>query len=913
MLSDILLYTKQFSKNSINNTSMYLIPHTHISPKNHNTIANYVNIIKKVKPALIIIEEDVFKKYLNEHIYMRVFNFKDHFDWPDELKGEKSPLVVVLKDFSQLNDKEQLCCTKIVNRIIEIRKENGRPYSFQLPDWCYSADYILIDIQFNKHAKSIIYKFRHKDGAVKYYKTASNKNYFYVDYSSTYDNCEPIKHVSEVNVRLDSSDLSPNIARYESDLPIELKHSVDYSFNRKVDEPDYKIKKLFWDIEVYNDGERAFPFPNKAEKMINAISFKFDEEPVHIYLTKHSKMDRTTIVPISNFVVKFFDTEQETITAFINKVHEYDVDIMAGWNTAFFDLPYLVNRMIRIGMDYSKISPIGNVYINSNNPDDIEVFGMHMLDQLLAYKKIFTQGRESYTLSYIATYELGKDKVAYDGTLDTLYEGDINKFIEYSGIDTELLWELESKLKHIDLIFELIKVCSSTWKRSRNTLGLVDPLVVKFAKNNNKVLKDKPKYSIKEPFDGAYVIPPKIGLHKWVIDFDFKSLYPSIICSFNLCMSTFRAKVSADIAKLYLYDRENLPDIINILKEPIYAKSEYEDISKDEFIKFIDNNNLIMCITGCMFNAHSDKVSFLTEILEHVMSTRDKYKKMKNNALGEKYSKELTEDQIEEYDYYINRYDAIQLTYKIIANSIYGATSNRFFRLYKIDISESITLTGQEALKFSVHHLSKYMKTGEFNVDNDYLDNFEGTDFDYITYGDSVTKDSKIQLDTNNCMTIEELWNSTETDTIQTRGKEVKQLNNVKVLSSSNHVNKFLECTEIIRHKVDKKIYRLYLTNENYVEVTEDHGIINYDDNLKYKTVKPIDCEYVLVNYKVYDYDETVMLVTKIEEIEYNDYVYDLCVPETQNFYANDILVHNTDSLFISIGEYIEDNNIEKD
>ena len=846
---------------------------------------------------------DVFKNIEYKKIVYKVLNYnKSKIVFVPENLDNTLVYDNVIQKFEQLYKKL---------KIKFYTNKSKKPYSFQLPNWCYDLKYTLMDIQLDRYKKLLYFVFRDNDTGKKIiYKKTSKENYFYLG-NSSFHKSDMVESIDNLTIRFDKKGVPFNIVKYEEDLSIDFKHHIDYLYNKPDEKPVKNINILFYDIEVYNDNSKEFPSPDKAAKKINSISFKYNEEQTLVYVLKMDVMDKKHYDIMDKPYVKFFDTEKELIEKFCEEVVKYNPDALSAWNGNGFDYPYIFNRMFKLNINPDILSPIGESNIDTFDIDKCTIYGLYLADQQILYKDLTDGVKESYSLSFISQDELKEDKISYDGSLDDLYEKDLGKFIEYSIQDTDLLFKLENKLKHFDLKHDLIKESGSNWKRSETTLGLVDPLVCKFAKLNNITIRNKDRTNKSEKFPGAYVIKPITGLHSWVIDLDFKSLYPSIICSLNMGTNTYIGKIESDIALYYTYQRHNLPNNITVLLDPLYSYKKEVEMTREDFIQYIEDNNYIVGITGAIFKSHDEEISFYYRLLEELSTKRDTFK-FKCGELREKLfelnkNKEDNLEEILHLEFLLQRYDGVQKTVKILMNSIYGATSNAHYRLYALDISKAITATGQEVLKYIVTHLSEYMKNNNKNLNDKFLEEFEEkSPYDYIVYGDSVTKDSKIILENNEYITIEELWNNSNNDILNKNGKEIKLLNDVKVLSSNNHKNEFLKTTEIIRHKVNKKIYRVYVSNSVYVDVTEDHGIINYDKDMNYTPVKPIDCKYVLINHKVYDYDETVLLVNRIEEIEYDDYVYDLCVPETQNFYANDILVHNTDSIFVSIGDYME-------
>lgn len=770
--TDIVIYVSEEGSN--NKFFKKIIKDSSFRDINHKVLNfdSSVASISDLNPRLVIsVGEDACKKFdstnelnsiagkiipYNNQNYKVLFTYDAH-DITSEDDYIYSYILDHFKKISNIYFKSKKNEKKKI--VVNPDKVQSTCYSFKLPDWCYDEDHVLIDIQNNKYENKVVFIFRDKLGKKKYHYANSNKNYFYV-YPDSIRESPIIQNVTDVELHFNRKGLLDDVATYDGDVGIEIKHSIDYYYNRKLPERDWKLKVLFWDIEVYTGNERAFPFPLEAEHPINSISFKLSgDADTYVYILNckgidlHSYHGRQELIDaddyesiekhlkgntdIEHYNIKVFNSEQDLIKSFLKKVHELDPDIMAGWNTDYFDVPYLVNRMYKLNVDVDSLSPINSADVNINEYFGTTVYGMYFIDQLTLYKKLTQNVEASYKLSTISQKVLGMDKVAYEGTINDMYEQDLVKFVLYSGTDTVLLAELEEALSHIQLNFQLIKTCCSTWKRVETTSGMVDPLLLKFAKDNNKVCRNRVHYN-KEVFSGAYVLEPKVGLHKWVVDFDFKSLYPSIIRTYNLGPNTYKAKISEEHAELYLYNFDKLPDEIEVTINPILSSYEIKIMSPTELKEFITTNDYIISVNGCMTVQHEKELSFFYEVLQYLGDMRDAYKHELGECRREIHdNKTLTDDEKATITIKMKQLDNKQMVVKVISNSIYGIISMPYFRMYNIDLAKAITSTGQEALKYSIYHLSKYMKNDTTKIDMQYLNKFEKDPLDYVAYGDT--------------------------------------------------------------------------------------------------------------------------------------------------------------------------------
>lgn len=730
--------------------------------------ANWQNFIEIIKPKIIILlgsiplnifkitDLSVTKAQGNTFDYNGIdVVVNTHPSYVSRKGGldsdEGKKFIDVFKNVKSRFIKKDVILEDNIEDDIIINSDDGNIHSFKLPSWCYSEDMCKIDIQHIKEKNTILYIFRNKDGEKIFHKTSASPYYFYVTNGDLL-NSPMLELESNVNIAKESKHSLKkyvNQTVYEGDIRTELKHSIDYYYNRKTPEIELDLKVLFFDIEIYSEGDRTFPDPKIAPKPINAISFKMDSNKTYLFLLKSKNMDKSQIIfNREDVVIKLFDTEKDLLKNFANAVRKINPDIIAGWNSNYFDIPTIYNRCLKNKVNPNLFSPVGLIHVNPLYPRETNFYGMYSLDMLDLYKELSTSVEESYSLENISQKHLGRGKIEHKESLDGLYESNINKFIEYSITDTDLLYDLNKKLGHIDLKFELIRICSSSWKASESTTGLVDPLCIGYAKNKNLVCKNAIRKGTEQEYNipGAYVKSPKSGLYSYIVDLDFSSLYPSIIRSCNIGPNTYIARIRDDVENRLYYDKKNkteenyfnkiafnytyknyedIPDKIYLELNPMNRNHETVEMSLDEFSKFLSDNDAILTCVGTIFKGHKKEKSFFNDILEFLLNSRKKYKKMLGEATEEKNEKLR------------QKYECIQYSYKILANSLYGVLANSAFRFYNTDMGKTITLTGQELVKFSGYHLGTYLKTNNKKIDKDFIYDYDKKDISYIIYQDT--------------------------------------------------------------------------------------------------------------------------------------------------------------------------------
>jgi len=220
-------------------------------------------------------------------------------------------------------------------------------------------------------------------------------------------------------------------------------------------------------------------------------------------------------------------------------------DIITGWNTKFFDIPYLINRFKKIlgDDDCKKLSPWNRInerttVINGRQLIAYELVGLASLDYIELYKWYAPGGKsqESYKLDNIANVELGEKKISYDeyDNLHQLYKLNYQKFIEYNIKDVDLILKLEDKLKLLELAVTLAYDTKTNYEDVFAQTRMWDSLTYSYLLEKNiivppRIIKDKDS-----AFEGAYVKEPQTGLHKWVASFDLNSLYPHLMMQYSI-------------------------------------------------------------------------------------------------------------------------------------------------------------------------------------------------------------------------------------------------------------------------------------------------------------------------------------------------------------------------------------------
>ena len=466
---------------------------------------------------------------------------------------------------------------------------------------------------------------------------------------------------------------------------------------------DWDISKLLivtLDIEV--ECENGFPSSRSASEPMLSITIKNHQNKKIIVWGLHPfKTDRDDVE------YRLCKDEKDLLGQFIDDWEYYCPDIITGWNTEFFDIPYLCNRIKQVlGEDELKrLSPWKSVhdrdvYQMGRSHQIYNIQGIAHLDYFDLYRKFTYTAQESYRLDHIAKVELGEQK---DGNpFDTFrewYINDYQSFIEYNINDVELVDKLEDKMKLIELCLTMAYDAKVNYGDVLGTVRYWDVLIYNYLKEKNIVIPQKKMHDKSAQYEGAYVKDPQVGMHKWVMSFDLNSLYPHLIMQYNISPET-----------LIPSDEE--------------APEKMVDKILDGKVK--NTTKFCMAPNGAFFR--KDKRGFLPELMETIYNDRVKYKTL---LLESKQKYEDTKDKSILKD--ISRYENIQMAKKISLNSAYGAIGNSWFRYFDIRNAEAITTSGQLSIRWIEKALNIYLNK-VLETDNEDYVIASDTDSVYITF-----------------------------------------------------------------------------------------------------------------------------------------------------------------------------------
>ena len=293
-------------------------------------------------------------------------------------------------------------------------------------------------------------------------------------------------------------------------------------------------------------------------------------------------------------------------------------DIVTGWNTRFFDIPYLVNRICNVlgNKMADKLSPWGWLRENEINlmggrkQQVYELVGISSIDYMDCYTKFTYRNHESFALNHIAYVELGEKKLDYSevSTLHELYKTNFQKFIDYNVKDVLLVERIENKLKVMEMVISLAYMAKINFNDVFSPVKMWDMIIYNHLREQKIAIPQKRLENKSGAYEGAYVKDPKIGRHKWVCSFDLNSLYPHLIMQYNISPETLKG--------IYKQARKDNTGH-NVMVESM--------LNKEDDLSFLEEENLTMTPNGALYTR--EKQGFLPRLMEQMYTDRVKYKK----------------------------------------------------------------------------------------------------------------------------------------------------------------------------------------------------------------------------------------------------------------------------------------------
>ena len=329
--------------------------------------------------------------------------------------------------------------------------------------------------------------------------------------------------------------------------------------------------------------------------------------------------------------------EKEIIERFVKLIWELDPDIISGYNIDGYDLPVLVERSAKHGMqrlqlarDHSSFFHLGERFWRLD--------GRILTDVWWAVRAEMRPKQE--TLDYVAKHLLGVGKHELQRRkIDEEWEADRDKVIRYCINDAELSLKILERVRRIEKTLDLAAVSKLPLEDVLHgrTSNLIDSILIRAADRAHvAVPMMKMRGGRVEQIEGGYVHSLQPGLYEWVISLDFRAMYPSLIIENNICFTT------------------------------------------------VSPNGTIASPTGAKFLAADVKKGLLPVILANLMKDRQEVRTR---------MKAETDPQMKEF------YEGLQAAIKILMNAFYGVLASSFYRFNDPKVGASITAFARDRIK----------------------------------------------------------------------------------------------------------------------------------------------------------------------------------------------------------------------
>ena len=580
---------------------------------------------------------------------------------------------------------------------------NSRDQSVKLFTWDDNGKRITRDVTFNPY----LYLESPNGDKTSIYGTKVKKRVFNTQYDRT-------KYIADSGNR-----------RLFENIPT-IQQFLLETFWRENETPEFTqhpLRMVFLDIETFSPD--SFPNTEDPTHTVNVIT---------CYDTFSKKFHTFGLNPYDNkadnVIYYHCKNERALFIKFIEYIESDFPDILSGWNSEFFDIPYIINRIERLlGQEYvNRLSPTGQVYdrmMRGKFGREVKryyISGVACIDYLDIYKRFCLKLRESYKLDAIGEVELNERKVDYGGiNLATLSETDWDTFVKYNIQDVNLLVKLEEKLQYVSLLRMLSYVGLTTLEGAMGTISVINGALTIKARKRKEIIATfvRPQAEGKNP--GAYVAEPKHGFKENVVSFDANSLYPNVMIALNLSPETKVGRIEKK-------------DVDNFIVHHVSGKSF--TLTKEKFSVFIKKEELAITKAGFLFS--QKKQGIIPEFLDHYYKERVVIKEDLFKAKKKLQTLKKTDSDYQKLQFEVERLNTKQMVIKILVNSCYGYMGNKQAPIGDDDIASSVTLTGQAVIKQAGKLLQDYLTTN-FNVTDQHTLNeswvYSDTDSCYFSLG----------------------------------------------------------------------------------------------------------------------------------------------------------------------------------
>jgi len=483
-----------------------------------------------------------------------------------------------------------------------------------------------------------------------------------------------------------------------------------------------KLHTAFFDIEVDFDPVKGFSRPEDPFNPITAISIYMDwlDKMVTLVIPPKSYSWATAQEICNQYDNCFlFEREEDLLSTFLDLID--DADILSGWNSEGFDIPYMTMRITRVlSKDDTRRFCLWGQLPKQRTFErfgaeqlTFDLIGRVHMDYMQLYRKYTYEERHSYSLDAIGEYELDERKTQYEGTLDQLYNKDFPEFIKYNRQDTMLVAKLDKKLRFLDLANELAHDNTVLLPTTMGAVAVTEQAIINEAHQRGMVVPNRKNRDDQGDTQaaGAYVAFPKRGMHDWIGAIDINSLYPSAIRALNMAQESIVGQLRPIMTDRYIQDKMAAGSSFADAWENMFGSLEYTAVMAGEpgteitvdweaggsdvmsaadiwRMIFDSNQPWMLSANGTIFSY--EQKAIVPGLLERWYAERKELQAKK---------KEATTDDDKAF------WDKRQLVKKINLNSLYGAILNPGCRFFDKRIGQSTTLTG----RIIARHMDAYI------------------------------------------------------------------------------------------------------------------------------------------------------------------------------------------------------------
>jgi len=472
-----------------------------------------------------------------------------------------------------------------------------------------------------------------------------------------------------------------------------------------------QIRTAIIDIEVTAP---EFPDPVAAKYEIDAITLHDSIDDVYYSWGLQPWASRKSELPpevVEKVKYRECPTEKELLAHFIMHWKAACPDVISGWNSDGFDIPYLYQRLLKVlGESAAKRLSPWDVVIAKEKKDkygqarlEVNIYGVAALDYLKLYMKFTYVKRAFYKLGFIALIELGDDKLDYEGDLSKLAAVNHQKYMDYNIKDVWLVKRFDEKLGLFSQAIGMAYSARINYDDAFSPVKMWDAIIFNHLKAENIVIPQL-RHPDRQSFEGAYVKEPIPGFYKWVMSFDLTSLHPMLMNQYNISPECIRNRV----------DHVNIDDYVNGVA-PIFNPELTTAANGMQYTK--EFKGVIPIVALKVFNTRVHHKNLQQEF-------KQKAKDEKDPVLKAEYLAQMTLNNV------------IQMAAKIQINSLYGSLGSPYFRYYDVDNAEAVTVSSQLVNRWIERYITEYLNSilpeqKERAIAGD-------TDSNYFTFDDVV-------------------------------------------------------------------------------------------------------------------------------------------------------------------------------